>query len=141
MNEMLMDAEKGKKGKEAFDALSNSVIGAAIEVHRALGPGFLESIYEEALCVELRHRGVACERQRPIPIFYRDELVGEHRFDLLIEQRLIVELKAIKEIESIHFAMVRSYLKALRLSDALLFNFASAPLTIRRIDGNTFPTS
>lgn len=136
-----MDAEKGKKGKEDFDALSNAVIGAAIEVHRSLGPGFLESVYEEALCVELKHRGVSFKRQRPIPIFYRDELVGEHRFDLLIERRLIVELKAVKEIESIHFAIVRSYLKALHLADALLFNFASAPLTIRRIDGNTLSPS
>lgn len=138
---MLMDTEKGKKGKEGFDVLSHVVIGAAIEVHCALGPEFLESIYEEALCVELKHPGLAFERQRPIPIFYRDELVGEHRFDLLIERRLIVELKAVKEIESIHFAIVRSYLKALYLADALLFNFASAPLTIRHIDVNTLSHS
>jgi GxxExxY protein len=132
--EMLMDAEKGKGGKDVFDELSNAVIGAAIEVHRSLGPGFLESIYEEALCVELEHRLLGFERQKIVPVFYRDLLVGEHRLDLLVGNEILVELKAVKEIEAIHFAIVRSYLKALDLRTALVFNFATTPLTIRRID-------
>lgn len=132
---MLVDAGKGERGKGFGDGtLTGKVIGAAIEVHRTLGPGFLESIYEEALCLELEYCGLAFERQKAVPVFYRDRLVGEHRLDLLVENEIVVELKAIKEIESIHFAIVRSYLHALSLRSALLLNFASLPLTIRRVE-------
>lgn len=130
---MLMDEEKGKRGKE-FDGLSSRVIAAAIEVHRALGPGFLESIYENALCAESDAVGIAYERQMAVPVRYRGQLVGEHRLDLLAEKELIIELKAIRAVEAVHFAVVRSYLRALDLRVALLLNFASAPLTIRRVD-------
>jgi GxxExxY protein len=130
---MLLESGKGEKGKELGESeLTGRIIGAAIEVHRVLGPGFLESIYEAALCVELEHIGLKVDRQKALPVFYREVLVGEHRLDLLIEDRVIVELKAIKTIDPIHFAIVRSYLKALDLHDALLLNFAAVPLTVRR---------
>src|ERR1700677_4162567 len=113
--------------------LSGKAIAAAIAVHRALAPGFLESIYEEALCVELDSVEIKYERQKPLPILYKSKTVGEHRLDLLLENTLILELKAVSEIEDIHFAIVRSYLSATKLEDALLLNFAAMPLTIKRV--------
>jgi len=105
------------------DSLAHAVIGAAIEVHRYLGPGFLESVYEEALCVELRLRKISFERQRPTKVEYKGEYVGEGRLDLLVGDRLGVELKAVREVAPIHRAIVLSYLKATGKSLALLINF------------------
>lgn len=105
------------------DALAHAVIGAAIEVHRHLGPGFLEKVYEEALCVELRLRKIPFERQRPAKVEYKGECVGEGRLDLLVDDRLIVELKAVREVAPIHKAIVVSYLKTTGRNLALLINF------------------
>ncbi len=116
-----------------LEELTSQVIGCAIEVHRTLGPGFLESIYEQALLVELKHAGISVRFQEDVPVRYREVEVGQHRFDLLIEDQLIVELKAIKSLEDIHFAQTRSYLKALGLKHGLLLNFAAMPLTIKRV--------
>lgn len=107
----------------ALDELSNRVIGAAIEVHRALGPGFLESVYEQALCVELHLRGIPHQAQVPVSVLYKGHAVGEGRMDVLIDQRLIVELKAVESILPVHKAQILSYLKASRLSLGLLINF------------------
>ena len=129
-----MNLEARKPGEEADNPeLRDRIIGGAIRVHTDLGPGFLESVYEEALAVELRHSGLQFERQKPVPIFYRGEPVGEHRVDLLVERSVVVELKAIVGLEKVHFAILRSYLKALGLTDALLLNFATTRLTIKRV--------
>jgi len=112
--------------------LTDRIISSAIHVHRELGPGFLESIYEEALAVEFALSGVQFIRQKPIPLFYKDHQVGEHRLDFLVEGKIVVELKAISALEDIHFAIGRSYLKATNLEDGLLVNFATSPLTIKR---------
>lgn len=116
-----------------LEELTERVIGCAINVHRALGPGFLESIYERAFVIELKHAGIAVQFQQEHPILYRGEEVGLQRFDLLIEKCLIVELKAVKTLEDIHFAQTRSYLKAQNLKHGLLLNFATMPLTIKRV--------
>ena len=113
--------------------LSERVIAAAIRVHRELGPGFLEVMYEEALSLELTATGLSFERQKLLPVFYREHLIGEHRLDLVVEGKLILELKAISQLEKIHFAIVRSYLKASGLDDALLLNFASTRLVVKRV--------
>ena len=76
--------------------------------------------------------GIQFIRQHPVPLFYRDHQIGEHRLDFLVESKIIVERKAISRLEDIHFAIGRSYLKATNLDDGLLFNFATAPLTIKR---------
>jgi GxxExxY protein len=129
-----MNLEARKPGKDlSGPELRDRVIGCAIRVHTELGPGFLESVYEEALVVEFRHSGLQVERQKPVPIFYRGEPIGEHRVDLLVERCLVIELKAIAALENVHFAILRSYLKTLGLSDALLLNFASTRLTIKRV--------
>lgn len=91
------------------------------------------SRYENAMVVELRARGILCEQQKLIPIFYRGVKVGEHRLDLLLEDCLIIENKAVSELPPICFVIVRSYLKATGKRDALIFNFASMPLTIKRV--------
>lgn len=113
--------------------LTAEIIGAAIAVHKALGPGFLESIYEEALCIELTLRKIPFERQRRIIVTYRDQLIGEHRLDLLVAGRVVVELKATRDLDPIHFAVVRSYMKATNVISGLLLNFAAIPLTVKRV--------
>jgi GxxExxY protein len=118
---------------EGNEPLIKRVIGAAIRVHTELGPGFLESLYEEALSVELRALGIPFERQRPVPIFYRAQPIGEHRVDVLVERAVVVELKAATSLEKVHFAVLRSYLEALGLFDGLLFNFACTRLVIKRV--------
>jgi GxxExxY protein len=120
--------------------LTDQIIGAAIRIHKELGPGFLEGMYEEALAIEFSAAGIAFERQKLLPVFYREHLIGEHRLDFLVEQKVIIELKAISALEDIHFAIVRSYLKAANLSDALLLNFATARLTVKRVGREYHPT-
>jgi len=115
------------------EELIRTVIGAAINVHRELGPGFLESVYEEALAVEFERQAIRNERQKVVPIYYHGRKVGEHRLDFLIEECLIVENKAVSELDPIFFVIVRSYLKAAGKREALLFNFAAMPLTIKRV--------
>ncbi len=110
-------------------------------MHRDIGPGFLESLYEEALAIELTEAGIFYERQKLLPIFYREHVIGEHRLDLLVERKVIVELKAISCLEKIHFAILRSYLKASNLDDALLLNFATTRLTIKRVGREYHPRS
>jgi GxxExxY protein len=128
-----MNQESRKAGKVLSDAqTTEQIIAAAIRVHRALGPGFLESIYDEALAVEFALSGIQFIRQYPVPIFYRDHQIGEHRLDFLLEGKIVVELKAISQLEDIHFAVGRSYLKATNLQNGLLFNFATTPLTVKR---------
>ena len=119
--------------------LTERIIAAAIRVHKELGPGFLEAMYEEALAIELTAAGLTFERQKLWPVFYREHLIGEHRLDFLVEQKVILELKAISALEDIHFAIVRSYLKAAGLSDALLLNFATPQLTVKRVGREYHP--
>ncbi len=96
-----------------IDALAREVIGAAIEVHKVLGPGYLESVYEAALAVELTLRNIPFVRQEAIAVDYKGHAVGEGRLDLLIGGRLVVELKAVDTLAPIHSAQVISYLKSL----------------------------
>jgi GxxExxY protein len=108
---------------EELDALAREVIGAAIEVHKILGPGFLESVYEEALCFELELRGLMFQRQVPINVNYKGRTVGEGRLDVLVGGALVLELKAVDSLQRIHTAQVISYLRATGLKLALLLNF------------------
>lgn len=112
-----------KEPSEELDRLARDVIGAAIEVHRALGPGFLESVYEEALCLELQLRGIPFARQITVGVNYKGRRVGEGKLDLLVGDILVVELKAIEDIAPIHIAQVLSYLKMTGHKLGLLINF------------------
>jgi len=110
------------------DLLACNVIGAAIEVHRHLGPGFIESVYEQALAVELRLRGIPHQQQVPVVVDYKGYVVGRGRVDLLADDRLVVEVKAIAALNPVHTAQVVSYLKALGQPLGLLLNFHAIPL-------------
>lgn len=115
-------AERRELGEE-MNQLTGAVIGAAIEVHRVLGPGFLESVYEEALCVELQLRRIPFRQQSVVAVNYKGQLVGEGRLDLLVSNTLIVELKAVENLAPIHSAQLLSYLKMTAHPLGLLINF------------------
>jgi GxxExxY protein len=117
------------------DRLARAVIGTAIEVHRVLGPGFLESIYEEAMYLELKLRRIPFARQVPVKVDYKGHSVGEARLDLVVGGCLVVELKAVEALAPIHTAQVLSYLKATGYHLGLLINFSVPVLkdAIKRI--------
>ncbi len=118
------------------DRLTEKVIGLAIEVHRQLGPGLLESAYEECLCLELQEAGLAFRRQVPLPITYKSiRLDCGYRLDLLIEDQLILELKSVEGLLPIHEAQVLTYMRLSGVHTGLLLNFNSAVLKsgIRRL--------
>jgi GxxExxY protein len=131
--EISFEAIEREKETHQFEDLSKRIIGAAIEVHRELGPGFLENIYEEALKVDLSEHDLKFEAQKEIKIEYLGVDVGLHRLDLVVENQIILELKAVKELTDVHFAQLRSYLKATGLKVGLLLNFAKSTLEIRRV--------
>lgn len=105
------------------DSLTGMVVGAAIEVHRELGPGYVESTYEDTLAVEFTLRGIPHQRQHVIHLDYKGHVVGEARLDFLVDSVLVVELKAVELLLSIHTAQVISYLKATHTHLGLLLNF------------------
>jgi len=121
--------------------LTERIIGAAIRVHKELGPGFLDAMYEETLAIEFVAAAISFERQKLLPVFDREDLIGEHRLDFLVEQKVILGLKAITALEDIHFAIVRSYLKAANLDDTLLLNLATARLTVKPVGREYHPTT
>ena len=116
-----------------FEELSSRVLAAAIEVHKALGPGFVEPIYQKAMQVALEHRGIPFERQREFHVIFEGVDVGLQRLDLLVGEQIIVELKAVAALAGIHFAQLRSYLKATGLHVGLLLNFNAPTLVIKRV--------
>ena len=119
--------------------LTHEIIGAAMEVHRTLGPGLLESAYEECLARELTVRGIFFERQRPLPVVYKDvKLECGYRIDLVVDKRVIVELKAVDTLAPIHEAIVLTYLRLSGCKIGLLINFNTAVLKdgIRRLVDN-----
>ncbi len=119
--------------KLEHEELTDKIIAAAIAVHKTLGPGFLESVYENALSIEFQSCGVPYEKQWEIPIFYNNQEIGKHRLDMFVFNRFVVELKAIKEITNEHFATVRSYLKAVGQKHGLILNFSKPTLEIKRV--------
>jgi len=108
-----------------LDAISESIIGCAIEVHRHVGPGLLESVYESAMAIELSLRGLGFERQKNLPVFYRGQPIGEFRLDFLVESSVIVELKSVERIDPIFSAQLLSYLRMGGYPLGLLINFNS----------------
>jgi GxxExxY protein len=110
-------------------------IGCAIAVHRALGPGFLESIYHKAMCIELEERNLAFERERPVTVSYRGVPIPGQRVDLIVESLIVVELKSVVRLDDVHRAQVISYLRTTGLKGGLLINFRERVLKdgLRRI--------
>jgi GxxExxY protein len=113
------------------DSLTEQIISSAIEVHRTLGPGLLESIYEEALCHELFLRSIPFERQKEVDVFYKDKIIKGQRLDLIVSGEVVVEIKSVRKLEDVFTAQVLSYLKSTGLKRALLINFSQK----RLVDG------
>ena len=105
------------------DPLTYRVIGLAIDVHRALGPGLLEAPYEEALCIELEDAGLSFSRQIRVPVSYKGRTIGEYRPDLVIDSRLLVEVKSVERLIGLHQAQLLSYMRLLKIQTGLLLNF------------------
>ncbi len=127
---------KRKDERENFPhkELTYQIIGAAMEVHKELGPGFLEKVYENALIVELTEvRGIPTEVQKSIPLFYKGKRIGEHILDILVAGNVILEIKAVKELAPVHEAQLLSYLKATNCKVGLLLNFAEKSLKYKRL--------
>ena len=116
-----------------FKELSYAIIGAAMEVHRVLGPGFLEAVYESALAYELTLRGIRFEEQKRLPVSYKDQVLGEYMADLVIDEQIILELKAVSAISAAHEAQAHHYLAATGMKLAIILNFGSESLQQKRI--------
>ena len=115
------------------EKLTEKIIAAAINVHKSLGPGFLESVYEKALSIEFEACNIPYQKQWEIPITYKNQETGKHRFDMFVFNRFVVELNAIKEVTNEHFTIVRSYLKTVEQKHGLILNFSRSTLEIKRI--------
>lgn len=121
--------------KDIMDLLTEQIISAAIEVHCILGPGLLESIYEEALCYEFSLRSIPFERQKEFDVVYKDKVIKGQRLDLLVFGEVVVEIKSVRKLEDVFTAQTLSYLKSMKLKRALLINFGESRLVdgIKRI--------
>jgi GxxExxY protein len=113
--------------------LSYKIIEAAIEVHRQLGPGYFENLYEEALAIELQQRGHTVERQKKIEVKYKDQAIGLHVLDMVVEGRVMLELKAVSDILPIHLQQALGYLKFTGLPLAMVINFGAERVQFHRV--------
>jgi GxxExxY protein len=118
-----------------YKDVTEKVIGASFEVHKFLGNGFQELIYQRALCLELNRLNISYQREIEIPIFYKDfpDPIGIRRADFIAEDKILIEIKAVTELNEIHLAQVLNYLKVYRLEVGLLINFGSKSLTFKRV--------
>lgn len=119
--------------KKAIDELSNKIIGIAIEVHKTIGPGFVEKIYERALAYEFQKRKIEFTNQKVIRVRYKEIELGNQRIDFLVKDEIILELKAVSKIDKLHIVQMLSYLKAANKKLGLILNFAKQTLEIKRV--------
>lgn len=113
--------------------LTGKIIGCAMEVHRHLGSGFQEVIYQRALSLELGMQHIQHEREKELPLFYKGHDIGTRRVDFFVEGQVMVEIKAVKELEEVHLAQAINYLEAYKMEIGLLINFGSKRLTFKRV--------
>lgn len=116
-----------------IDKLTHEIIGCAMQVHNTLGNGFQEVIYQRALALEFKYEGVEYEREKEMEILYREEQIGTRRVDFLVEGKVMVELKAIEQLENVHKAQAINYLETYGLADGLLINFGNISLQFKRV--------
>jgi len=121
-----------------YSELTSKIIGCAMTVHKALGNGFQEVIYQRALAIEMNLAGISFNREFEMPIFYREEQIGTRRVDFLVEGVVSVELKAITKLEDVHFAQAINYLEAYNLEVGLLINFGETSLNFKRLTNKKF---
>lgn len=118
------------------DKITERIINCIIKVHQTLGPGFLENIYRKSLIIELRKNNLKFENEKEIIVSYEGIEVGRHRLDLLVENKIVIELKTVDELSKAHYAQLKSYLKATGLQVGILVNFSAAKADYRRVEIN-----
>ncbi len=121
-----------------YSELTSKIIGCAMTVHKTLGNGFQEVIYQRALAIEMQLAGIGFSREFEMPIFYREEQIGTRRVDFLVKGVVSVELKAITKLEDVHFAQAINYLEAYNLEIGLLINFGEMSLNFKRLTNKKF---
>ena len=124
--------EKALINLDAYRELTGKIIGCAMQVHRVLGTGFQEVIYQRALAIELEQCGLAAQRELEMPIYYRQKEIGSRRVDFLVDETILVELKALSALNETHHAQIINYLEAYRLPIGLLINFGAPSLEFKR---------
>ncbi|MGB3183775.1 MAG: GxxExxY protein [Cyclobacteriaceae bacterium] len=116
--------------------LTGSIIGAAMEVHGIMGNGFQEVVYQRALAIEFEMRGISYEREKEMPLIYKGNYVGKRRVDFFVEDRIMVELKAVIRMEDVHLAQAMNYVEAYNMEIGLLINFGARSLQFKRVHNN-----
>ncbi len=116
-----------------YEELTHKIIGCAMAVHQVLGNGFQEVIYQRALAIEMREQGLDFEREMEMSIFYRGHEIGTRRVDFFVENKIMVELKAVKQLEDVHLAQAMNYLEAYNMEIGLLINFGAKSLEFKRL--------
>jgi GxxExxY protein len=118
---------------DELNSITEKIIGSSFEVSNTLGSGFLEKVYENSLVIEIKKTGLSVLQQDPIPVYYDEDLVGDYFADILVENKIIVELKTVKNLDNTHFAQCMNYLRATNLKLCLLINFGNPKVEIKRI--------
>lgn len=118
---------------DELNKLTNKIIGIAINIHRALGPGFVEKIYQRAMYIDFKNNSISFEREKKIAVKFKNALLGYQKLDFIVENELVIEIKAVSEINEIHMAQMLSYLKATNKKLGLILNFANDKLEIKRV--------
>ena len=121
-----------------YKEITEKIIGAAMKVHATFGNGFQEVIYQRALAIELEAAGLQFQREHCMPIYYKGQLIGERRVDFFVENKIMVELKAIINLENVHLAQAKNYLEAYNMEIGLLINFGSISLQFKRLENKKF---
>ncbi|MBS1667606.1 MAG: GxxExxY protein [Bacteroidetes bacterium] len=121
------------KNESDINALTHKIIGCAMQVHRVLGNGFQEVIYQRALAIEFSFQGLTFEREKEMELFYREENIGTRRVDFFVEGKVMVEIKAIEQLLDVHKAQAINYCEAYNIADGLLINFGSKSLDFKRV--------
>ena len=129
------------KAEYKYSELTSKIIGCAMTVHKALGNGFQEVIYQRALEIEMNVASIEFSREFKMPIYYREQQIGTRRVDFLVEGKISVELKAITKLEDVHFAQAINYLEAYNLEIGLLINFGETSLNFKRLTNKKYKTA
>jgi GxxExxY protein len=121
-----------------YREITEKIIGSAMKVHAALGNGFQEVIYQRAMQIEMNDVGLHFEREFSMPVYYKNQQIGERRVDFFVEEKIMVELKAIIQLENVHLAQAKNYLEAYNVEIGLLLNFGSISLQFKRLQNQKF---
>ncbi len=124
-----------------YKEITEKIIGSSMKVHAALGNGFQEVIYQRALEIEMQDAGLKFSREMSMPVFYKGKEIGERRVDFFVENKIMVELKAIINLENVHLAQAKNYLEAYNIEIGLLINFGSISIQIKRLENKKFRDS